>query len=121
MSNFLYDAPTGRIILDKAKLTTVNLAQTTRDYLDNRREPYRFSLSYMVNLIIQQHAQDRDTEYNLISPAHRGRPRVRPEKKEWEGDSATPGSRYWGGYRDTAQNSSKSEPFNGWHIAVDLL
>ena len=80
--------------MDTAKLTTVNLAKTTRDYLDNLREPYRFSLSYMVNLVIQQYAQDRDTEYNLNSPAHRGRPRVRPEKKEWKGDSATPGSRY---------------------------
>ena len=90
----MYDAPKGRTIMDTAKLTTVNLAKTTRDYLDNLREPYRFSLSYMVNLVIQQYAQDRDTEYNLNSPADRGRPRVRPEKKEWEGDSATPGSSY---------------------------
>ena len=80
--------------MDTAKLTTVNLAQTTRNYLDNLREPYRFSLSYMINLIIQQYAHDRDTGFNLNSSTPRGRPRVRPEKKEWEGDSAIPGSRY---------------------------
>ena len=80
--------------MDTAKLTTVNLAKTTRDYLDNLREPYRFSLSYMINLVIQQYAHDRDAGYDINSPADRGRPRVRPEKKEWKGDGATPRSSY---------------------------
>ena len=73
--------------MDTAKLTTVKLCKMTRAYLDEMREPYRFSLSYMLNLVIMEHATDRHKEYSINKPAPRGCPRihpVRPAKVEWE-------------------------------------
>lgn len=70
--------------MDTAKLTSVNLTQKTRDYLEGMRQRHGFSLSYMVNLALMEHADDRGAGYYVRPPAPRGRPRIHQEKVEWE-------------------------------------